>query len=168
MVARKEALNERLSRLATDERLWPTVARLRAFRGVGTLTALTLHLELGGDWERFSSPRKLFSWLGLTPSLEQSGESRAQGDHEDRLALRAAASGRVGLTLLASSGDRSYDQKPLSRPARSRAGGRMASPASTAWASQSAQGTRQARQRRHGGGRANSRASLGGGDGAMS
>ena len=79
MVARKEALDERLSRLATDERLWPTVARLRAFRGVGTLTALALHLELGADWERFSSPRRLMSWLGLTPSLEQSGESWAQG-----------------------------------------------------------------------------------------
>jgi transposase len=79
MVARKGALDERLSRLAEDERLQPTVARLRAFRGIDTLTALALHLELGGDWERFSSPRGLFSWLGLTPSLEQSGESKAQG-----------------------------------------------------------------------------------------
>jgi len=79
LVARKEALDERLSRLAEDERLWPTVARLRAFRGIDTLTALALHLELGADWGRFSSPRKLFSWLGLTPSLAQSGESSAQG-----------------------------------------------------------------------------------------
>ena len=38
-----------------------------------------LHLELGGDWRRFSSPRKLSSWLGLTPSLQQSGESSSQG-----------------------------------------------------------------------------------------
>ena len=38
-----------------------------------------LHLELGGDWARFSSPRKLSSWLGLTPSLAQSGESESQG-----------------------------------------------------------------------------------------
>jgi transposase len=38
-----------------------------------------LHLELGGDWRRFSSPRKLSSWLGLTPSLRQSGESESQG-----------------------------------------------------------------------------------------
>jgi transposase len=79
LVARKDALDERLSRLATDERLWPTVARLRAFRGVNTLTALALHLELGGDWQRFSSPRRLFSWLGLTPSLDQSGQSSSQG-----------------------------------------------------------------------------------------
>jgi len=79
LVARKQALDERLSRLATDERLWPTVARLRAFRGIDTLTALAVHLELGGDWQRFSSPRKLFSWLGLTPSLDQSGQSKTHG-----------------------------------------------------------------------------------------
>lgn len=77
--ARKAALDERLSRLAGDERLWPAVTRLRAFRGIDTLTALCLHLELGGDWQRFRSPRRLFAWLGLVPSLEQSGESRAQG-----------------------------------------------------------------------------------------
>jgi transposase len=79
LIARKDALDERLSRLAQDERLWPTVARLRCFRGVDTLTALAVHLELGGDWQRFSSPRKLFSWLGLTPSLDQSGQSKTQG-----------------------------------------------------------------------------------------
>jgi transposase len=78
-VARREALDERLSRLAQDPRLWPTVARLRCFRGVDTLTALALHLELGGDWARFSTPRKLGSWLGLTPSLNQSGESSNSG-----------------------------------------------------------------------------------------
>ncbi len=38
-----------------------------------------MHLELGGDWQRFSSPRKLAGWLGLTPSLHQSGESQSQG-----------------------------------------------------------------------------------------
>ncbi len=56
-----------------------TVARLRAFRGIDTLSALMLHLELGGDWRRFDSPRRLSSWLGLTPSLQQSGESASQG-----------------------------------------------------------------------------------------
>jgi transposase len=77
--ARREALDERLSRLAQDERLWPTIARLRAFRGIDTLTALMLHLELAGDWQRFRSPRRLAGWLGLTPSLSQSGQSSSQG-----------------------------------------------------------------------------------------
>jgi transposase len=79
LLARRKALDERLTRLATDERLWPAVARLRCFRGIDTLTALALHLELGGDWHRFRSPRQLASWLGLTPSLAQSGESKSQG-----------------------------------------------------------------------------------------
>ena len=77
--SRRDALDERLSRIAQDRRLWPTVARLRAFRGIDTLTALMLHLELGGDWGRFSSPRRLSAWLGLTPTLEQSGQSMTQG-----------------------------------------------------------------------------------------
>jgi hypothetical protein len=51
--ARKSAIAERLSRLAEDEQWSPTVARLRCFRGVDTLTACALHLELGGDWQRF-------------------------------------------------------------------------------------------------------------------
>lgn len=79
LTARRAALDERLSRIAEDDRLWPTVARLRAFRGIDTLTALMLHLELGGDWARFSSPRRLSAWLGLTPTLEQSGQSKTQG-----------------------------------------------------------------------------------------
>jgi transposase len=79
LTARRVALDERLSRIAEDDRLWPTVARLRAFRGIDTLTALMLHLELGGDWQRFSSPRRLAAWLGLTPTLDQSGQSKTQG-----------------------------------------------------------------------------------------
>jgi transposase len=77
--ARKAAIALRLSQLATDERWWPTVARLRAFRGVDTLTAFSLHLELGADWPRFGRATALSSWLGLTPSLSQSGESSRQG-----------------------------------------------------------------------------------------
>jgi len=51
--ARKAAIAERLSRLALEEQWWPTLARLRCFRGVDTLTAFALHLELGGDRRRF-------------------------------------------------------------------------------------------------------------------
>jgi len=78
LVARKQALDERLSRLAAEDDLWPTVARLRCFRGIDTLSALVLHLEVH-DWERFASPAQLPGWLGLVPSLEQSGESSQQG-----------------------------------------------------------------------------------------
>lgn len=79
LLARREALDERLGRLALDDRIWPTVGRLRCFRGIDTLTALTVHLELGGDWQRFRSARQVGAWLGLTPSLNQSGQSSTSG-----------------------------------------------------------------------------------------
>ncbi|HEV8100081.1 MAG TPA: transposase [Gaiellaceae bacterium] len=77
-MGRKATLDERLSRLALEGEWWPTVARLRCFHGIDTPTALLLSLEIG-DFARFESPRKLSSWLGLVPTLDQSGESRRQG-----------------------------------------------------------------------------------------
>lgn len=79
LTARKAAIALQLSQLATDPTWWPTVARLRAFRGIDTLTALSIHLELGADWRRFERASALGAWLGLTPSLSQSGESSRQG-----------------------------------------------------------------------------------------
>jgi transposase len=79
LTARKKALAEQISDLATDPSWWPTVARLRAFRGVDTLTALAIHLELGADWHRFEKPTRVGSWLGLTPSRQQSGETDRHG-----------------------------------------------------------------------------------------
>ncbi len=78
LVARKAALDERLSRLAREGEWWPTVARLRCFRGIDTLTAFVLCLEIG-DFARFQRPAQLASWLGLVPALDQSGESLRQG-----------------------------------------------------------------------------------------
>lgn len=78
LVARKTALDERLSRLAFEGDWSETVARLRCFRGIDTLTAFVLCLEIG-DFGRFPRPAKLAAWLGLVPSLDQSGESRRQG-----------------------------------------------------------------------------------------
>jgi transposase len=78
LVARRDALSERISRIAQSDELWPTVARLRAFRGVDTLTALGVHLELG-DWTRFEHARDVGAYLGLVPSLDQSGESSSSG-----------------------------------------------------------------------------------------
>jgi transposase len=78
LVARKAALDERLSRLSLEGQWWPTVARLRCFRGIDTLTAFVLCLEIG-DFHRFERPARLASWLGLVPSLDQSGENRRQG-----------------------------------------------------------------------------------------
>lgn len=71
-------MDERLSLLAAEPEQWPTVARLRCFRGIETLSALVLHLEVG-DFARFQRPGQLAAWLGLVPSLHQSGESETRG-----------------------------------------------------------------------------------------
>jgi hypothetical protein len=41
LTARRDALDERLSWVATDPEFWPIVRRLRAFRGIDTLSAVT-------------------------------------------------------------------------------------------------------------------------------
>jgi transposase len=109
LVARRDALSERLSRIAQSDELWPTVARLRAFRGVDTLTALGVHLELG-DWTRFEHARDVGAYLGLVPSLDQSGERSRSGpitktgsQYARRMLVEAAwhyaRPPRVGVTL---------------------------------------------------------------------
>ena len=49
------------------------VAALRCFRGIDTLTAMTLVTEIG-DVRRFHSARALMSYTGLVPSEHASGE----------------------------------------------------------------------------------------------
>jgi transposase len=109
LTARRDALAERLSHVASDSELWPTVARLRAFRGIDTLTALALACEVG-DWHRFDRADRLAAWMGLVPSLSQSGESRTSGGitktgsrHARRLLVEAAwhyqRPPRIGITL---------------------------------------------------------------------
>ena len=68
--------------------LWPcaegddyreAVGLLRCFRGVDTVTAMTVLAELG-DVTRFGSSRQLMSYLGLTPSEYSSGARRGRSD----------------------------------------------------------------------------------------
>ena len=46
LTARRHVLDERLSHVATDPEFWPLVRRLRAFRGIDTLSALIIVLEV--------------------------------------------------------------------------------------------------------------------------
>jgi transposase len=78
LVARKQALDERLSWVALDPEFWPVVRRLRAFRGIDTLSALIIVLEVA-DFTRFGRAVQLGSWLGLVPSRQQSGETDVHG-----------------------------------------------------------------------------------------
>jgi len=78
LLARKQALDERLSHVAREQEFWPLVSRFRCFRGLDTLSALIVALEVG-DFTRFARAVQLGSWLGLVPSREQSGEQDVHG-----------------------------------------------------------------------------------------
>jgi transposase len=54
------------------------VQRLRCFRGIDDLTALTIAAELG-DARRFRSAPSAMAYVGLVPSEHSSGVKRAQG-----------------------------------------------------------------------------------------
>lgn len=89
-------LDARLEQIARDERWGWQVQRLRAFRGIQTLTALGLIAEIG-DFARFAHPRELAAWLGITPSEYSSGEQQHRGHitksgnrHARRLLVEAA------------------------------------------------------------------------------
>jgi transposase len=59
-------------------RLYPVVEAIQALRGIELTGATILIAELG-DLTRFDTPRKLMSYLGLTPSEYSSGARRRQG-----------------------------------------------------------------------------------------
>jgi transposase len=90
------ALDARLEQIAADPRWSWQVERLNAFRGISTLTALGLIAEIG-DFARFSHPRELASWLGITASEYSSGDQQHRGHitkagnrHARRLLIEAA------------------------------------------------------------------------------
>lgn len=75
--ARRGRLDEGIARLAGEEPFASTVTRLECLRGISTLTAVGLAVEVG-DWTRFT-PTSIGSYLGLVPSEHSSGTSRRQG-----------------------------------------------------------------------------------------
>ncbi len=75
--ARRDALDKAIVELAATPPYADVVERLVCLRGVSTLTAFALTVELG-DWSRFR-PGSLGPFLGLTPSEHSSGERRRQG-----------------------------------------------------------------------------------------
>jgi transposase len=71
-------LQEKLVALSEKEPYREPVGWLRCFRGIDTLTAMTLVAELH-DFRRFQSPRALMSFLGLVPSENSTGEKHRRG-----------------------------------------------------------------------------------------
>jgi transposase len=93
---RLKELDQQLAELAGQEPHRERVAWLRCFRGIDTVTALSIVAELYGV-ERFARPRSLMAYLGLVPSESSSGESQRRGGitktgnrHLRRLLVEAA------------------------------------------------------------------------------
>jgi len=77
-IAQLQAVDAQLQELVTHDSWRMRVNRLRCFRGIDDLTALTIAAELG-DPRRFPSARGLMAYVGLIPSEHSSGTKRARG-----------------------------------------------------------------------------------------
>lgn len=95
LLARRGALIATLEQVIPDSRHAPTIAALRCFRGIDTLSAAGLCAEVG-DWQRFR-PKQLSGFLGIVPSEHTSDRNRRQGSitkagsiHARRLLVEAA------------------------------------------------------------------------------
>jgi transposase len=95
VLARRDRLDAKILALAADSEWTPVTRRLACLRGISTLTAFSLAVEIG-DWDRFSG-RNIASYLGLVPSEHSSGQTRSQGKitktgnaHARRLLIEAA------------------------------------------------------------------------------
>ena len=93
--ARRQRLDAAITTMAGDSAFTPVVRRLSCLRGVSTLTAFGLAVEIG-DWHRFTG-NSIGSFVGLVPSEHSSGASRVQGPitktgntHARRLLVEAA------------------------------------------------------------------------------
>lgn len=77
-VQREKRLLGEIEKHVKQWRLYPAVMALMALRGVRMVVASTMIAELG-DLSRFSHPKQLMSYLGLTPSEYSSGERQRRG-----------------------------------------------------------------------------------------
>lgn len=76
--ARIDSLDRALAEAAASAPYAEPVGWLRCFRGIDTVTAITLLAEIH-DFRRFEHPRQLMSYLGLTPSEHTSGGDPNRG-----------------------------------------------------------------------------------------
>jgi len=92
---RRDRLDSAILAMAADGQFTAVVRRLSCLRGISTLTAFSLAVEIG-DWDRFTGAG-IGAYLGLVPSEHSSGTSRSQGSitktgnaHLRRLLVEAA------------------------------------------------------------------------------
>ncbi len=93
---RRGTLEAAIAQLVPDTPCAQAVAQLRCLRGIDTLSAVGLAVEIG-DFERFQRPGQLMAYVGLVPSEHSTGQTRRQGhitksgsQHARRLLVEAA------------------------------------------------------------------------------
>jgi transposase len=74
---RRDRLDGAIAEMAADSPFTAVADRLQCIRGISTLTAFGLAVEIG-DWQRFTG-RTIGAYLGLVPTEYSSGASRSQG-----------------------------------------------------------------------------------------
>ena len=101
---RRDSLDHQIAQMATDPRWAGVVGRLGCPRGVGTLTAFALCVEIG-DWHRLTGAT-IGAYLGLVPNESQSGTRHARGpitkagnSHARRLLVEARAQVRTSAAI---------------------------------------------------------------------
>lgn len=72
------SIEKKIVEIANSQTYRDKVARLRCFKGIDYLSALSFIVEVG-NFSRFSSAPQFMSYLGLTPIEYSSGGSRHQG-----------------------------------------------------------------------------------------
>jgi transposase len=78
MQTRVKYLEQQIEQVAASELYAVSVKKLRAFKGIGTLSAMLFIAEIT-DFRRFPSPRALMAFLGLIPSEHSSGDKQRGG-----------------------------------------------------------------------------------------
>lgn len=76
--SRIKYLDDQIKQIAETEIYSPSVKKLKAFKGIDTLTAMVLIAEIT-DFGRFPTPGALMSFLGLIPSEQSSGDRQRGG-----------------------------------------------------------------------------------------
>ncbi len=77
-LARLAELDKEVTALAATALYRDPVGWLRCFRGIDTLSAMILLVEVV-DFQRFERPRQLMAYLGLVPSEHSSGDAQRRG-----------------------------------------------------------------------------------------
>lgn len=126
--ARLEVIEHDLQPYVTVEPFVEPVRRLRCFKGISDLTALTIAAELG-DARRFATAPRLMAFVGLVPSEHSSGGHRGRG------AITKTGNGHLRRVLVEAAWH--YRHHPhVGRPLRARQRGAPSDLIERTWAAQ--------------------------------